>query len=90
MTPHRLASLRRVRADHLGGTAGSYALLDHVREELAYARQLTWDHPGWTSLDVTDKPIEEVASEILRILKGSTTGERAIDSDPTGPDGPAS
>jgi regulator of PEP synthase PpsR (kinase-PPPase family) len=62
---HRLAALRRVRDEHLGGAAGEYAHLDHVRRELACARDLFRRHPGWTVVEVTDKPIEEIASEIL-------------------------
>lgn len=70
---HRLAALRRVRDEHLGGTAGHYAHPDHVRRELAYARALFASNPGWKVVEVTDKPIEEIASEILATLRQKPT-----------------
>ena len=67
--PNRLISLRRVRHAHLGRATGGYADPDQVRSELRYARQLCASHPDWPVITVTNKPIEEIASEILVFLR---------------------
>ena len=64
--PITLAELRKARQMHLGNATGDYARLDHVRKELNYANRLYAQHPHWTRLSVTNKPIEEIASEIIR------------------------
>jgi regulator of PEP synthase PpsR (kinase-PPPase family) len=67
--PNRLAGLRRTREMYLHGTVGDYANLDFVRRELNWAREVFAREPQWRVVDVTNKPIEEIASEILS-LKG--------------------
>ena len=65
-----LVELRRARQDYLGGAVGDYDDIEYVRMELMYARKAFVKNPGWAIVNVTNKPIEEIASEIL-ILKGS-------------------
>ena len=65
-----LASLRRMREQHLGRTIGDYADLDHVRREVVYALKIFDQPPKWPVIDVTGKPIEETASEILALAGG--------------------
>lgn len=60
-----LAELRRSRADFLRGAAGDYAELEFVRSELMFARNYYAKHTGWTIINVTNKPIEELAGEII-------------------------
>lgn len=67
--PVSLTELRRARHRHLGGATGRYAEFDFVQRELEYAEMLFRSHPGWSVIDVTHKPIEEIASEILGILR---------------------
>ena len=62
-----LTELRRSRQDYLGGAIGNYDDIEFVRMELMYARKYYSDHPGWTIVNVTNKPIEEIASEILSL-----------------------
>jgi len=69
MDPVRLSELRRVRERRLGGATGDYADLDAVRREVEAALALFRAHPRWSVVDVTDKPIEEVASEILALVR---------------------
>lgn len=64
-----LAELRRARDERLGGAAGGYADPECVRIELMQARQYFAGHPGWAVVNVTRKPIEEIAAEIL-VLRG--------------------
>jgi regulator of PEP synthase PpsR (kinase-PPPase family) len=62
--------LRRARQDYLGGAIGDYDDIEYVRMELMYARKVFVKNPSWAIVNVTNKPIEEIASEIL-ILKGT-------------------
>lgn len=62
--PERLAELRRTRNIHLGGSTGDYSNPLHVREEIGYAANYYRRHPEWTTISVTSKSIEEIASEI--------------------------
>jgi regulator of PEP synthase PpsR (kinase-PPPase family) len=64
----RLAELRRVRQEHLGGATGDYANPDFVHREVEYALSIFRSRPAWPVVDVTDKPIEEIASEILALV----------------------
>ena len=70
MSAQRLIMLRQVRHQHLGGTTGYYADPDFVRRELQYALRIFSKPPVWPVIDVTSKPIEEIASEIIT-LRGS-------------------
>lgn len=62
---NRLAVLRRVRDTHLGGSTGSYADVDYIRKELTYANSIFRKGGDWCVIEVTKKPIEEIAAEIL-------------------------
>ncbi|RMF83965.1 MAG: kinase/pyrophosphorylase [Nitrospinota bacterium] len=66
---HQLVLLRRARHEYLGGTTGEYADPEYVRRELMYAHQIFTNNPQWPIINVTNKPIEEIASEILAILR---------------------
>jgi regulator of PEP synthase PpsR (kinase-PPPase family) len=65
-----LTELRRARQNYLGGAVGDYDDIEYVRMELMYARKIFVKNSGWVIVNVTNKPIEEIASEIL-ILKGA-------------------
>jgi len=65
--PTRLAQLRKVRHEHLGGTTGDYATYEYVTKELRYAHSIFHMHPKWAVINVTSKAIEEIASEILSV-----------------------
>jgi regulator of PEP synthase PpsR (kinase-PPPase family) len=66
---HHLVLLRQARENYLGGATGNYATVEYVKNELIYARRIYNRHPDWTIINVTNKPIEEIASEILLIVK---------------------
>ena len=65
----RLAELRQARDKYLGGYTGSYSSRSHVHEELNYASRIYRTHPKWTTVEVTNKPIEEICSEILTKIR---------------------
>ena len=66
--PHELSGLRLARQEYLGGATENYASVEFVRKELNYA-QLIFDRYEWPVIQVTNKPIEEIASEILTIKR---------------------
>ncbi len=67
--PSRLVRLRKVRDAHLGGLTGNYSELLHVQEELNYANRIFRLYTDWTVINVTNKPIEEISSEILTDIR---------------------
>lgn len=65
----RLVELRSARLRNLRqNPRGSYADYEEVEEELESCRQLYRRHPEWQVVDVTNKSVEESASDILRKL----------------------
>lgn len=66
--PQELSSLRQVRQKYLGGSTGEYSSVEYIRHELNYAQNL-FDRFEWPVIQVTNKPIEEIASEILTIKR---------------------
>ncbi len=74
MDSRRLANLRQARDEYLGGASGQYAELDYVRREVVYALRFFEKHPDWPVVNVTGKPIEEIAAEIITLArKGKNT-----------------
>ena len=71
-----LAELRRARQNYLGGAVGDYDDIEYVRMELMYARNIFSRNQGWAIINVTNKPIEEIASEILTLKGERGKGDR--------------
>ncbi|UCH66592.1 MAG: kinase/pyrophosphorylase [Ignavibacterium sp.] len=71
-----LSELRRSRQDYLRGAIGEYDEPEYVRIELMYARKIFSKNPDWSIINVTSKPIEEIASEILTIKSKKKNRER--------------
>jgi [pyruvate, water dikinase]-phosphate phosphotransferase / [pyruvate, water dikinase] kinase len=69
--PGDLSSLRSVRQQYLGGNAGEYSTIEFVKKELNYSNAL-FEKYQWPIIPVTNKPIEEIGSEILAIRKRIT------------------
>ncbi|MBN2461358.1 MAG: kinase/pyrophosphorylase [Candidatus Cloacimonetes bacterium] len=68
-TAIRLTQLRQVRHQKLGEATGSYSSYEFVKQELKYAQNIYQNHPGWSMINVTNKSIEEIASEILALIR---------------------
>jgi regulator of PEP synthase PpsR (kinase-PPPase family) len=66
--PYRLAELRRVRQERFRGSMGEYANPEYVKKEMRYAINIFDRQPKWSVIDVTSKPIEEIAAEILALV----------------------
>lgn len=64
-----LSKIRRSRLKRLGSQhGGDYADLDKVRREVEWASELFRKNRRWAVFDVTDKAIEETASEIIKLM----------------------
>ena len=63
-----LSTLRSVRQEYLGGCAGEYSSLEYIKKELHYS-QTIFNHFQWPVVTVTNKPIEEIESEILAVKR---------------------
>ena len=69
--PVRLQAHRRQRQRELGTAVGksSYTDLEKIYEELEQAERV-YRQKGFRKIDVTDKPIETCADEVLRLVPG--------------------
>jgi len=72
--PERLAELRQARVEHMGVGAAGYADLEHIRQEMAYAYEIFDQRRDWPLVDVTTKPIEETAAEVVALLGRTRKG----------------
>lgn len=67
-----LPSLQRIRKNRLEkfGTdpGGEYASMSYIENELAYAEELFRKNKRWPVFNVTERALEETASEITRIV----------------------
>lgn len=69
-----LQRIRRNRLEKFGqDPGGSYASLDHIVKEIDYAHSIFKQNRRWPVFNVTDRALEETATEILRIV-GSRMG----------------
>lgn len=68
--PNALVGIRKERMKRLGHGLSSrdYSDLTHIGEEMEYSRQLFSQHPRWPVFEVTGKAIEELSTEIIRII----------------------
>ncbi|HSF81289.1 MAG TPA: pyruvate, water dikinase regulatory protein [Anaerolineales bacterium] len=66
--PERLVELRQVRAEQWGISRRGYADLEYIRQEVAYAYQIFDRRRDWPLVDVTAKPIEETAAEVVALI----------------------
>lgn len=71
MQARRLAALRSARGEFLFGLPTGYTELDSVRRELIDALRYYESEPAWPVIDVTGKPIEEIAETILAIRRSA-------------------
>ena len=67
MQAERLRTIRVSRLSSLGTDVRmSYANPGHIDQELQLVRHLVRRNPRWTTIDVTNRAIEEIAAQILR------------------------
>ncbi len=68
--PERLTLLRQSRTARMGIRHRGYANIEYVRQELAYAYEIFDKRRDWPIVDVTNKSIEEAATEIISLIGG--------------------
>ena len=69
-----LVKIRQARLKHLGMPPDTgYGARQQIAAEIAFANEIYKKHPIWPVLDVTNRAIEETASDILRLV-----GERQV------------
>lgn len=66
--PSKLSKIRENRLQKLGDSAGDYASLTKIYEELEYANELFKKNKRWPVFDVSERALEETASEIVRLV----------------------
>jgi [pyruvate, water dikinase]-phosphate phosphotransferase / [pyruvate, water dikinase] kinase len=67
--PQALARIRRERLLKMGeDPTGNYANLDHVMAEIDYCREIFRKNRRWPIFDVTNKALEETATEIEKVI----------------------
>lgn len=67
--PSSLQKIRKNRLEKFGqDPGGDYARLDNIYDEIEYAKMIFQKHKRWPVLNVTDRALEETASEITRIV----------------------
>lgn len=70
--PDVLQSIRENRRDAMrSGSLSDYVDPAAIRRELTFARRL-FERQGWPLVDVTHKSIEEIATEVMRIITSRT------------------
>lgn len=76
----KLSRIRRNRLDKFGDSAGEYAALSHIQREIEYSRELFKKNKKWPVFDVTERALEETASEIIRLVstRMGIKGERVL------------
>lgn len=74
--PDALVRIRQARLTHLGMPQDtSYGTRHHIEDEIGFARDIFRQHPDWPVIDVTNKAVEETASDILRMYKERHSNE---------------
>ena len=64
-----LQKIRRNRLEKFGtDPGGEYASMSYIENELAYAEELFKKNRRWPVFNVTERALEETASEITRIV----------------------
>ena len=67
--PGSLQKIRKNRLERFGqDPEGHYARMDNIYDEIEYAKKIFQKHKGWPVFNVTDRALEETASEITRIV----------------------
>jgi regulator of PEP synthase PpsR (kinase-PPPase family) len=67
--PEKLSTIRKARLRHLGQEQSNYADIDHVSQEVIYGKDICRRNK-WPLINVTNRAVEEVASEILTLIIG--------------------
>lgn len=73
MSTHQMVLVRRARARRLAADLQGYVDETEIKSELTQARHFM-SKRGWRSVDVSYKAVEEVASEVMDLLRSAPGG----------------
>ncbi|MBC7465792.1 MAG: kinase/pyrophosphorylase, partial [Bdellovibrio sp.] len=66
---HSLQKIRKNRLEKFGqDSGGEYASLNQIMQEIEYAETLFKQNRRWPVFNVTERALEETASEIVRVI----------------------
>lgn len=68
INPTKLSKIRENRLEKLGTNSTEYASLDHISQEIEYAHSIFEKNKRWPIFDVTEKALEETATDIIRLV----------------------
>ncbi len=68
INPDKLSRIREKRLEKLGTNSTAYADLKHIMQEIEYADGLFKQNKKWPIFDVTEKALEETATDIIKLL----------------------
>ncbi len=81
LDPQVLRDIRSYRRRNMGDAPlDAYTSLADIRQEISYA-QVVFNRHRWPVIDVTHKSIEEIATDVMRII-GAATGQRRSSAPP--------
>ncbi len=66
--PFKLASIRTARLNKLGQPSKEYASMDYIIKEIEYVTSVFKKHRRWPVFDITEKALEETATEIIKVI----------------------
>lgn len=66
--PVKLAFIRAARLDKLGQPSKEYASMEYITKETDYVLSLFKQHRRWPVFDITEKALEETATEIIKVI----------------------
>ena len=66
--PDKLSRIRQKRVEKLGDSAGDYAQVRHVQNEIEYALGIFRENKRWPVFNVTERALEETAAEITKLI----------------------
>lgn len=79
VNPQRLADLRKARVEHMGTRIKGYADLEYIKREATYAYEIFSRRSDWPLVDVTTKPVEETAAEVVALIGRSNEQRDDLD-----------
>ena len=66
--PMKLASIRSARLNKIGQPNKKYASMDYITQETEYVMSIFRKHRRWPVFDITEKALEETATEIIKVI----------------------
>ena len=66
--PIKLAFIRSARLNKIGQPNKEYASMEHITKETEYVMSIFRKHRRWPIFDITEKALEETATEIIKVI----------------------